>query len=44
MVTGLRMIAASEGVIAASKGGKLKTVSQIIGIILLIFNLPEALQ
>lgn len=41
IVTGLRMIAASEGiVIAASKGGKLKTVSQIIGIILLIFNLP----
>ena len=35
------MIAASEGiVIAASKSGKLKTVSQIIGIILLIFNVP----
>ena len=34
IVTGLRMIAAYEGiVIAASKGGKLKTVSQIIGII-----------
>ena len=44
IVTGLRMIAASEGVvIAASKGGKLKTVSQIIGIILLIFNLPGCL-
>jgi CDP-diacylglycerol--glycerol-3-phosphate 3-phosphatidyltransferase len=44
IVTGLRMIAASEGVvIAASKGGKLKTVSQIIGIILLIFNLPGGL-
>lgn len=41
IVTGIRMIAASEGVvIAASAGGKLKTVSQIIGIILLIFNLP----
>lgn len=41
VVTGLRLIAASEGVvIAASKSGKLKTVSQIIGIILLIFNLP----
>ena len=44
IVTGLRMIAASEGVvIAASKGGKLKTVSQIRGIILLIFNLPGGL-
>ena len=44
IVTGLRMIAASEGVvIAASKGGKLKTVSQIIGIILLIFNIPGGL-
>lgn len=44
IVTGLRMIAASEGiVIAASKGGKLKTVSQIIGIVLLIFNLPGAI-
>ncbi|MEG1641744.1 MAG: CDP-diacylglycerol--glycerol-3-phosphate 3-phosphatidyltransferase [Synergistaceae bacterium] len=44
VVTGLRLIAASEGiVIAASKGGKLKTVTQIIGIILLIFNLPYAI-
>ncbi|MDO5562504.1 MAG: CDP-diacylglycerol--glycerol-3-phosphate 3-phosphatidyltransferase [Synergistaceae bacterium] len=44
IVTGLRMIAASEGiVIAASKGGKLKTVSQIIGIVLLIFNIPGAI-
>ncbi|MDL2297572.1 CDP-diacylglycerol--glycerol-3-phosphate 3-phosphatidyltransferase [Synergistaceae bacterium OttesenSCG-928-D05] len=41
IVTGLRMIAASEGVvIAASSGGKLKTVSQIVGISLLIFNIP----
>ena len=33
IVSGLRMVAASEGVvIAASKGGKLKTVTQIIGI------------
>jgi CDP-diacylglycerol--glycerol-3-phosphate 3-phosphatidyltransferase len=41
VVTGLRMVAASEGVvIAASKGGKLKTVSQIVGITLLIFNVP----
>lgn len=41
IVTGIRMVAAAEGiVIAASSGGKLKTVSQIIGIILLIFNIP----
>lgn len=41
IVTGLRMVAAAEGVvIAASKGGKAKTVSQIIAIGLLIFNLP----
>lgn len=41
IVTGIRMIAASEGVvIAASSGGKLKTISQIIGITLLIFNIP----
>ena len=33
IVTGLRMLAAAEGeVIAASKGGKAKTVSQIIAI------------
>lgn len=41
IVTGIRIVAASEGIIiAASMGGKLKTVSQIIGIILLIFNIP----
>lgn len=41
IVTGLRMVAAAEGiVIAASKGGKAKTVSQIVAIGLLIFNLP----
>ncbi len=41
IVTGVRMAAAAEGiVIAASKGGKVKTVSQIIAICLLIFNLP----
>ncbi|MDO5115398.1 MAG: CDP-diacylglycerol--glycerol-3-phosphate 3-phosphatidyltransferase [Synergistaceae bacterium] len=41
IVSGLRMVAASEGVvIAASKGGKLKTVTQIIGIIMLLFNIP----
>lgn len=43
-VTGLRMIAASEGiVIAASTGGKLKTVMQIIAIILLIFNIRHGM-
>lgn len=41
IVSGLRMVAASEGVvIAASKWGKVKTVSQMIGIIFLIFNIP----
>lgn len=41
VVTGLRLVAAAEGVvIAASKGGKMKTVTQIIAICLLIFNLP----
>lgn len=41
IVSGLRMVAASEGVvIAASKGGKLKTVTQIIGIVMLILNIP----
>lgn len=44
IVSGLRMVAASEGVvIAASKGGKPKTVTQIIGIILLLFNIPGAM-
>lgn len=44
IVSGLRMVAASEGVvIAASKGGKLKTVTQIIGIIMLIFGIPYAM-
>jgi CDP-diacylglycerol--glycerol-3-phosphate 3-phosphatidyltransferase len=37
-------VAAAEGeVIAASSGGKLKTVMQIIAIILLIFQLPGGL-
>lgn len=41
IVTGLRMVAAAEGVvIAASKWGKLKTVSQIIAIVMLIFSIP----
>ena len=43
-VTGLRMIAASEGiVISASRGGKVKTVTQIIAILMVIFNLPGGL-
>lgn len=41
VVTGLRLVASAEGVvIAASKGGKLKTVFQIIAISLLILKLP----
>ena len=41
VVTGLRLVAAAQGVvIAASRGGKVKTFTQIIAIILLILNLP----
>lgn len=41
IVTGLRMVAAAEGiVIAASKGGKAKTVSQIVAIAMMILNVP----
>ncbi|MDR1730718.1 MAG: CDP-diacylglycerol--glycerol-3-phosphate 3-phosphatidyltransferase [Synergistaceae bacterium] len=41
VVTGLRLVASAEGVvIAASRGGKIKTVFQIIAIILLILKLP----
>ncbi|WP_024821834.1 MULTISPECIES: CDP-diacylglycerol--glycerol-3-phosphate 3-phosphatidyltransferase [Aminobacterium] len=44
IVTGIRLVAAVEGiVIAASKMGKIKTVSQIIAITLLIFNFPGGL-
>lgn len=44
IVTGVRLVAAAEGVvIAASSMGKLKTVGQIIAISLLIFNLPGGL-
>lgn len=40
IVTGLRMLAAAEGeVIAASKGGKAKTVSQIIAIFMMMFEI-----
>ncbi len=41
IVTGLRLVAAAEGVvIAASKGGKLKTCFQIAALIMLILNIP----
>lgn len=41
IVTGLRLVAAAEGVvIAASKGGKLKTCCQIVALIMLILNIP----
>ncbi len=44
MVSGLRMVAAVEGqVIAASRLGKLKTVFQIIAIVMMILKLPLAL-
>ncbi len=45
IVTGVRMVAAAEGVvIAASRGGKLKTVFQIVAISMLIFNLPFGIE
>ncbi len=41
IVTGVRMVAAAEGiVIAASNAGKLKTVFQIVAISMIIFNIP----
>ncbi len=41
IVTGVRMVAAAEGiVIAASNMGKVKTVLQIVAISMLIFSLP----
>lgn len=44
-ITGLRVLAASEGiVIAASKWGKMKTLTQMIGVVLLLIdNYPFAL-
>lgn len=40
----LRAIASSEGkVIAASKGGKVKTVTQLVSLILLLLNAPYAI-
>jgi CDP-diacylglycerol--glycerol-3-phosphate 3-phosphatidyltransferase len=44
IVSGIRMVAAVEGVVIhASAGGKAKTVSQIIAIVMMIFNIPYAL-
>jgi CDP-diacylglycerol--glycerol-3-phosphate 3-phosphatidyltransferase len=41
VVTGLRLVASAEGVvIAASRGGKIKTVFQIVAVSLLILKLP----
>lgn len=41
VVTGLRLVAAAEGVvIAASRGGKLKTVFQIAALTMLILKIP----
>ncbi len=45
IVTGLRLVAAAEGVvIAASKGGKLKTCCQIAALIMLILNIPYGMH
>jgi CDP-diacylglycerol--glycerol-3-phosphate 3-phosphatidyltransferase len=44
IVSGMRMVAATSGVvIPASKGGKAKTVSQIIAIVMMIFDIPFAM-
>lgn len=44
IVSGIRMVAAVDGrVIAASKGGKAKTVTQIIAIVMMIFEIPYAM-
>jgi CDP-diacylglycerol--glycerol-3-phosphate 3-phosphatidyltransferase len=44
IVSGIRMIAAVEGVVIhASAGGKAKTVSQIIAIVMMIFSIPYAM-
>ena len=45
VVTGLRLVAAAEGVIiAASPRGKIKTVFQVIAISLLILRLPYGIE
>ena len=44
IVSGIRMVAAVEGVVIhASAGGKAKTISQIIAIVMMIFNIPFAM-
>ena len=44
IVSGMRMVAAADGVVIhASKGGKAKTVSQIIAIAMMIFEIPFAM-
>ena len=44
IVSGVRMVAAAEGVvIAASAGGKAKTVAQIVAIVMMIFDMPFAM-
>jgi CDP-diacylglycerol--glycerol-3-phosphate 3-phosphatidyltransferase len=44
IVSGVRMVAAVNGVVVhASKGGKAKTVSQIIAIVMMIFDTPFAM-
>ncbi|HQF92224.1 MAG TPA: CDP-diacylglycerol--glycerol-3-phosphate 3-phosphatidyltransferase, partial [Synergistaceae bacterium] len=44
LVTGLRMVAAAEGVVvAASRGGKAKTVSQIVAISMVMLGIPGGL-
>ncbi len=43
-ISGLRMLAAADGVvIAASKWGKLKTISQIVAIVAILLEVPGAL-
>jgi CDP-diacylglycerol--glycerol-3-phosphate 3-phosphatidyltransferase len=43
IVSGVRMVAAARGVVIhASAGGKAKTLSQIIAIVMMIFNMPFA--
>lgn len=43
-ITGLRLVAAGEGVvIPASKLGKIKTISQIVAIVAVMINLPGSI-
>lgn len=45
IVSGIRMVAAVEGVvIAASAAGKIKTITQIVAITMMIFELPYAMH